>query len=317
MIFYKRFSVFFLIFSISFLLKCEDTTLIGEKFEVIKENDTLKNVTFMDKDKHEEYLQAFDENNIKVFLQVESGHAEMDSLIDIVFNHYGHHECVVGFGVDVEWYKSNNGLDINGIEHIDRVTDVVAEQWLKKVKSHNENYKMFLKHWDIRMMPPTYRGDGDIVFLDDSQDLTSLKLMKDEFEYWSDYFYPNPVHFQIGYSADKKWWSSMINPMQEIGTSLSDIVNDGQELGVFWVDFEFDEIADNNHTLAINPPKDRVQYAGFRSSSYGFDTFPSKEKWVETFKKAASYFENATPCAVWIIGEIGEKGECKLFFPRS
>ena len=78
-------------------------------------------------DMNEETLDLFDEAGVKVWLQVESGHASMDELIDIVLDRYGHHPCVIGFGLDVEWFKSPEGPP--GIP----VTDEEAAHWVEKV----------------------------------------------------------------------------------------------------------------------------------------------------------------------------------------
>ncbi len=324
--FFKVVMLWFLIVGLLILSSCEDNA----KLIVVEEKDSIPDIIdtipdslyskidFKETDVHEEYLTAFDSAGIKVYLQVESGYANMNTLIDLVINQYGHHKSVIGFGIDVEWYMSLNDKDINdGYTHNHPITDSLAEAWLKKIKSHNTDYTMFLKHWDKYMMPPNYRGNGDIIFLDDSQNLKSFSSMRDEFEEWADYFNPNPAHFQVGYTADKSWWQSMTNPMQEIGIGLNGIVNDGQEVGIFWVDFEFHAIADSTHELVFDPPADDVAYAGFRSSSYGFDEFPTADEWVAAFKKANGYFENSTPCGVWIVGELGEDdGYCKLFFPK-
>ncbi|HYA22091.1 MAG TPA: hypothetical protein VEG31_02850, partial [Thermoproteota archaeon] len=65
-------------------------------------------------DKHEEFLTAFDEAGITVFLQVEPANADVTTLIDLVLRRYEHHPCVIGFGVDVEWYleASNPGRGV-------------------------------------------------------------------------------------------------------------------------------------------------------------------------------------------------------------
>lgn len=187
------------------------------------------NVLFHDTDKHEKYLNYFDKTGIKVFLQVEPADADVNTLIDLVLNRYKHHECVIGFGIDVEWYRESKNPEW-GV----KVEDDLAEEWEAKVKSHNTEYRLFLKHWDRDWMPKKYRGD--IIFVDDSQILRNLKEMVDEFaDYWADFFKPNTVFFQIGYKSDKPWWQKLDNPPKNIGDAIKERVE--QDVGIFWVDF--------------------------------------------------------------------------------
>jgi hypothetical protein len=193
-----------------------------------------KNIIFDEIDKHEPFLNYFDKAGIKVFLQVESANADMLTLMELILNRYKHHPCVIGFGVDVEWYrvseKPNSGVEI---------TDETAELWEKKVKSFNPNYRLFLKHWDHRWMPPKYRGD--IIFVDDSQGYADLDSMVNEFaNVWANFFKPNPVGFQIGYEEDKKIWEKFSNPPRELGKLIMEKI--GQSCGVFWVDFTLRDV---------------------------------------------------------------------------
>lgn len=178
---------------------------------------------------HENYLNYFDKHGIKVWLQVEPGFADVNTLIDLVLSRYKHHPCVIGFGVDVEWYKYDPAEDPWGV----RVTDAEAKAWEKRVKSHNEDYTLFLKHWRTDWMPPTYRGD--IVFVNDGQELDSLNMMVSKFKAWADCFASNTVMYQYGYESDKPWWSKLNNPSKDIGDALDDAVSN--DVGAFWVDF--------------------------------------------------------------------------------
>ena len=192
------------------------------------------NIEFETEDTHERYLSLFDSVGIKVFLQVEPASADLPTLIDIVLNRYKHHECVIGFGVDVEWHRESENPEW-GVQ----VTDQQAELWEQKVKAHNPQYKLFLKHWDRNWMPENYRGD--IVFVDDSQILPNLDAMLDEFvNYWSAYFYPNMVLFQIGYPSDKPWWEKLENPPSDIGMAIASRIK--QDCGIFWVDFTLRDV---------------------------------------------------------------------------
>jgi len=185
-------------------------------------------------DAAEEYLRFFDGAGIRVFLQVEPAHADVEDLIDLVLDRYGHHPCVVGFGVDVEWFRDSEKPGF-GVE----VDDATAQAWEARVKSHDPGYRLFLKHWNIRWMPAGYRGD--IIFVDDSQIFKSREEMIREFTAgWAAAFYPNPVIFQIGYKSDKPWWENLREPPKSIGEAVREGVR--QEMGIIWVDFTLRDV---------------------------------------------------------------------------
>ncbi len=118
---------------------------------------------------------------------------------------YRHHPSVAGFGVDVEWFNPR-GADLN-----DPVTDELAQRWDAKVTSYGPAYSLFLKHFDQSAMPPTYRGQ--IVFVDDSQELRNVDNFLAEMKAWADRYYPNPVMYQVGYDTDQAWWSKEAKPV--------------------------------------------------------------------------------------------------------
>ncbi len=197
--------------------------------EFPSDGNEYENIVFSKEDKHERYLDYFDKAGIKVFLQVESANGDVETLMDLVLKRYMHHPCVIGFGVDVEWYR-----EFDNPKWGVKVGDALAEKWEKHMKSHNPNYQLFLKHWDRLWMPPTYRGD--ILFISDSQMLKDENDMYREFvDYWAKYFAPNPVGFQIGYGSDEKWWSKFQTPPKDMGEGLSKRIP--QEVSIFWVDF--------------------------------------------------------------------------------
>jgi hypothetical protein len=185
-------------------------------------------IKFAGSDKHERFLDYFDEQGIKVWLQVEPGFADMPTLIDLVINRYKHHPSVLGFGVDVEWFNPR-GADLN-----DPVTDALAQRWETRLKTHGTKYTLFLKHFDQSSMPPTYRGE--IVFVDDSQYFDTTEGFLAEMKAWADRYYPNTVLYQIGYAPDKKWWNKEAKPIPKtMATKLATVTR--QDFGVAWVDF--------------------------------------------------------------------------------
>ncbi|MBN2280575.1 MAG: hypothetical protein JXQ65_08345 [Candidatus Marinimicrobia bacterium] len=210
------------------------------------EKGRYKNITSLNFDKHEKYLAHFDTTGIKVYLQIEPAMADVDTLIKLVLERYRYHPCVIGFGVDGEWHQYSRKNDW-GVP----IDDESAERWEKLIKSYNQNYQLFLKHWDRRWMPKTYRGD--IIFVSDSQMFKNKNHMLQEFiDYWGSYFYPNTVFYQLGYQADIQLWSSFENPVAEWGKSLAN--GHRQNIGIFWVDFTLKETVPalkNNGDLII------------------------------------------------------------------
>jgi hypothetical protein len=184
-------------------------------------------VNYSLKDANEDALTLFDEAGLDVWLQVEPGDADVASLIHIVMGRYGHHPSVIGFGVDVEWFRSD------GTPEGEPITDELAAEWVSAIRARDPADRLFLKHWEQAMMPPTVR-DG-ILFVDDSQQFRSLDAMVDEFADWAAAFAPAPSAFQYGYPADKDWWSELDDPPADIGRAILAAAPTTEAL--YWVDF--------------------------------------------------------------------------------
>lgn len=214
-----------------------DTAALAEQYIYFSEPTRENHLS------HEEYFNYFDENGIQVYLQVEPGFADVDTLIDLVLAQYGDHPCVVGVGVDVEWYHGvteDAGLPIS---------DALAEQWDRHIKDINPEYRLFLKHYNIRYLPPSYRSD--ILFVNDSQgfgsaigdvlglydeDLDDVLGFMPEFKRFADAFPDNDVLYQIGYAVDETWFYTMEDPVVlSLGQRLAEVT--GQNCGIIWVDF--------------------------------------------------------------------------------
>lgn len=185
------------------------------------------NIHFSPEDKNEAALTLFDQTGLRVWLQVEPGDVSVEELIHIMLNQYGGHPCVMGVGVDVEWFHSD------GTPEGQAVTDEEAAAWVAAARSHNPQYRLFLKHWKTEKMPPTYR-DG-VLFVDDSQQFESLEAMVSEFAAWGKFFKPSPVAFQYGYPDDQHWWKELQDPPGDIGQQILAKVPNTEAL--FWVDF--------------------------------------------------------------------------------
>ena len=188
---------------------------------------TYPYIQFISTDQNEAYLSRFDSAGISIWLQVEPGAASMDTLIALVLGRYKQHACVKGFGVDVEWFYANTSSGGR------KVSDAEAFAWETKVRSFDPSYSLFLKHYATSWMPPTYRGG--ILFVDDSQQFSSLNSMVSEFKAWGNKFSQNNVAFQFGYKIDTTWWKQYADPPLTIGSSLQSAVPNCT--GLFWVDF--------------------------------------------------------------------------------
>jgi hypothetical protein len=210
-----------------------DEGINGINLEFPSDGGSCEKISFSDEDLHEEYLSWFDEHGVSVFLQVEPGFADIPTLIDLVLERYRNHPCVIGFGVDVEWF----GNVTEGGEGTP-VDDATASSWESQIQSCDPDYRLFLKHWDISFMPPSYRGS--IIFVDDSQGYTDLQACLDDMQEWADTFNPNRVFFQYGYESDRPWWEGLNNPPIAIGRELAG--QTPQECGLFWVDFNLSEL---------------------------------------------------------------------------
>jgi hypothetical protein len=189
-------------------------------------------ITGMPEDISEPVLRLFDQLGYRVWLQTEPGWAPVDKAFHVMLDRYGHHKCVIGVGVDIEWHRSNSP-DLG-----DPVTDEMAKIWLAAARAHNPSYRIFLKHFRENVMPPTFR-DG-IMFVDDSQIFKSADAMIDEFAKWGKTFAPSPVGFQYGYRSDKPWWSQMKDPVKEIGDRILAATPNTEAL--IWVDFSIQDV---------------------------------------------------------------------------
>jgi hypothetical protein len=189
-------------------------------------------IQFTAADANEETLTLFDQRGFACWLQMEPGNAPVETVIDLILDRYGHHPCVVGIGIDVEWFRSVEQPEG------DAVTDDEARAWLATIRKHRPGYRLFLKHWLQEKMPPTVR-DG-ILFIDDSQIFPSFDAMVEEFEKWGRSFAPAPVGFQFGYPSDRMWWEKLADPPKEIGQRIQKVVPNLE--GLYWVDFTVLEV---------------------------------------------------------------------------
>ena len=180
-------------------------------------------------DQYEKYLDAMDAAGYSVWLQVEPGYADLETLVTLVMNQYGHHSCVKGFGIDVEWHEP-----IEGSDRGTKLSDEDARKVLAKVRTYDENYTLFVKHWREDYLPSKMEG---LIYVNDSQQFGSLDEVKEDFSAWAAYYAPYPVMFQIGYKADRPIWNEFANPAKEFGEAILEACTSGNDIGIIWVDF--------------------------------------------------------------------------------
>jgi hypothetical protein len=199
-------------------------------FPITEHKDPL--ISGNDQDLNEPALKEFDRLGYRIWLQIEPAYASVEELLNIVLKRYGHHSCVVGVGIDDEWYRSTNP------DGGDPISDELASSWLAVARSHNPKLRLFLKHWLTKQMPPTLR-EG-LLFVDDSQIFDSMEPMVSEFAEWGKHFAPAPVAFQIGYPSDEKWWSQLKDPPKDLGSKILQAVPNTE--AIFWVDFSITDV---------------------------------------------------------------------------
>jgi hypothetical protein len=175
-------------------------------------------------------LTRMDELGVDVYLELApEKNDNVSEMIDVGLAKLKHHPSVKGLGVDLEFFK-----------HVD---DATAKAWDEQIKAVNPSYRLFFKHWEETFMPPTYRGKGDIIFINTSSE-ASVDALNDEFANWAHRYAPSAVAFQIGYPADEdgmngdktKGWFALRDPIGDWGEQmLTKLGNTDQQIGLLWV----------------------------------------------------------------------------------
>jgi hypothetical protein len=171
---------------------------------------------------HEAHLKYFDENGVDVFLEIWPAKGDdVPRAMDTWLERFAQHRSVVGFSVDLEWYRA--------------VDDASAEAWDKKLKAHNPKYRLMLKHWDVRAMPSAYAKKSDLICVDMSSEADMAAIVK-EFTTWANELAPAAVAFQTGYPWDEGWWKDLGDPIKDLGGKiLAGIKSPTQQVGILWV----------------------------------------------------------------------------------
>ena len=184
---------------------------------------------------HDIALDTYDREGVNVIIQIEPGCTDVTKCLEIVHKKFGHHKCLIGYGVDAEWYFTKGSKNNAGRP----ITDKEAEEWTKKVLSFNPSYVIFLKHWETSHMPPNYRN-SQLFFISDSMGFKNWNQLMCDFRNWASIFKKSAVGFQFGYKKDLKWWKKQKNPPLDISRRIiNDLPNTHY---LFWVDFTADMV---------------------------------------------------------------------------
>jgi hypothetical protein len=178
-----------------------------------KPSGTYQHFDFSDTDDSEAYLSSFDAGGIKVLLEIEPGDADIPTAIDLALTQYGHHSCVAGISIDIEWIHPSSYPDGKA------VTDTDASTWLAKIKSYDPNYILNLVHWKTNEMPPKFR-DANLILQDDGLNLRSYAKMLSSFKDWGHHFSNANVGFIVGFDEDWSWISKLSDPADTIMNSI-------------------------------------------------------------------------------------------------
>lgn len=187
---------------------------------------------------HEAWLYYMDRLGVRVYLEIFPFKAnskkgitatDIPAEMEIWLKKFKHHRCVVGMGID--------------LEYLGKATDSAVAIWDAKLKSVKPSYRLFLRHYNPDFMPPTYRGKGDLIFINDASE-GKLDELNKGFADWANRFAPTACAFQLGYPADEDgmngsaeqgWWR-LSDPVKDWGDAILPLIRDPkQELGYIWV----------------------------------------------------------------------------------
>lgn len=184
---------------------------------------------------HEQALSAYDKAGVKTIIQFEPGDADMIHCIDVAHAALGQHPCIMGYGIDGEWFCTQQSRDKTGLP----IPDADARAWTEKVLSLNKDYVFFIKHFEPSHLPPKYR-DEHLWFMSDSQEFATVDELMMDFKAWADAVPGAATGYQFGYPKDRKWWSKLGNPPVDLGAQISRQIPSCRYL--FWVDFTADKV---------------------------------------------------------------------------
>ena len=184
---------------------------------------------------HERSLEAYDAAGVKAILQVEPGSADIGLCLDIVHAALGSHPCVIGYGIDAEWYRPRWNPGRWG----QPVSDFEAQQWTEQVARYGRGLSLFIKHWRPSQLPPSYRNPN-LWFLCDSQRFSTADALLHDYRQWNDAAGAT-TGYQMGYPSDRRWWSAVGCAPGRLGSAVLQAAPSCRYL--LWVDFTADQVA--------------------------------------------------------------------------
>ncbi len=114
----------------------------------------------------EPYLDTFDSEGLGVILSLQPSGADVKDLIDIVLNRYGHHKCLIGINVDMEWKQAGVPQHVSSAER---------DAWVAEIGRLSPGLKLFLTYYqDYTYFPP---DDGNTIVLYDGSGDTQDHLL--------------------------------------------------------------------------------------------------------------------------------------------
>ncbi|MCX6796203.1 MAG: hypothetical protein NTW06_01770, partial [Candidatus Falkowbacteria bacterium] len=182
----------------------------------------------------ETMLTAFDAAGLDIILAVEPGRANVVQLATAILNKYKNHPSVKGFGVDNEWYMSENNV----------MSASTATALRNAVTAVNPNYKTAIKHYDSSKLP---KGIASITYLTDTCGFSSRTTAVSDYVSWANTFAGSEIGYQFGYDKmecgtpdDSLWWKPMGtggDPALLLTQDIKAKVPAANIYSVYWADF--------------------------------------------------------------------------------
>lgn len=143
--------------------------------------------SFSQIDKLEPYLEKFDAEGLKVILSIQPLKVDVTQIIEILLTLYGHHKCIIGVNVDLEWKETGIPMHVSNEER---------DIWLNEIRRHNSKLKLFLTYFvDHTHFPEDM---DNLVILFDGENATQFSLLR-QYKELADHY--TSVGIYTGYSS--------------------------------------------------------------------------------------------------------------------
>ena len=138
-------------------------------------------------DKAEPYLKEFDSEGLKVILSIQPSRADVTQIMRILLSRYGHHSSIIGVNIDLEWKETGRPTYASNEER---------DSWLKEMKGHNSDFKLFLTYFgDYTHFP---QDTADLVILFDGEGDTQANILS-RYKELADHY--SSIGIYTGYSS--------------------------------------------------------------------------------------------------------------------